>query len=209
MLTESLRTLLGAELSAQVEAAVKGKGPGGKDIDLVVGNDGSYVPAEKYNGEKTSSQTAATALKAAADALKAIGGSGDPAKIADDVKTAQTTMKTLQTDYDAKVRALTKTTALKLALADAVQDPSDILPLLDMTKIEVDDAGNLKTDLKTLVDPIKTAKPYLFKPEKKPETLPVTGAAPAGTSGKPTDPSSADLEKMSYDEYRAWRAKNP
>lgn len=209
MLTESLKTLLGAELSAQVEAAVKGKASGGKDIDLVVGNDGSYVPAEKYNGEKTASATAAATLKAAADALKAIGGSGDPANLAADVTKAKTTIDTLQSDYTAKLKTLTKTTALKLALADAVQDPSDILPLLDMAKIEVDDAGNLKTDLKALVEPIKTAKPYLFKPESKPNTPPITGATPAGTNTKPPEPDPTDIEKMSYDEYKAWRSKNP
>ena len=89
MITESVKTILGEDLSNQVEAALKGKGKDGKDVDLVVGNDGTFVPAEKYNGANSGKNSAENALKAAAEALKAIGGSGDPAKIADDVKTAQ------------------------------------------------------------------------------------------------------------------------
>ena len=46
MILESIRSLLGAELTAQVENALKGKGKDGKDVDLVVGNDGSFVPAD-------------------------------------------------------------------------------------------------------------------------------------------------------------------
>ena len=89
MITESVKTILGADLSNQVEAALKGKGKDGKDVDLVVSNDGTFVPADKYNGANSGKTSAENALKAAAEALKAIGGSGDPAKIADDVKTAQ------------------------------------------------------------------------------------------------------------------------
>ena len=33
MITESVKTILGADLSSQVEAALKGKGKDGKDVD--------------------------------------------------------------------------------------------------------------------------------------------------------------------------------
>ena len=74
MITESVKTILGADLSNQVEAALKGKGKDGKDVDLVVGNDGTFVPADKYNGANSGKTSAENALKAAAEALKAIGG---------------------------------------------------------------------------------------------------------------------------------------
>ena len=89
MIIEGIRNLLGEDLAKQVETALKGKGKDGKDVDLVVGNDGTFVPAEKYNGANSGKASAENALKAAAEALKAVGGSGDPAKIADDVKVAK------------------------------------------------------------------------------------------------------------------------
>ena len=179
MITENVKNILGEELTKQVEAALKGKGKDGKDVDLVVGNDGTFVPAEKYNGANSGKARAETALKSAAEALKAIGGSGDPAKIADDVKTARTTIDTLRSDHQKEIARIQKNTALRMALADKAHDPSDIISLLDLEKIEVDDTGALKTDLEGLLKPLKEAKAYLFKtqtPEKNPD---IKGAKPA------------------------------
>ena len=63
MITESVKTILGADLSSQVEAALKGKGKDGKDVDLVVGNDGTFVPADKYNGANSGKNSAENALR--------------------------------------------------------------------------------------------------------------------------------------------------
>ena len=163
MIIEGIKSLLGDELSAQVEAALKGKGKDGKDVDLVIGNDGSFVPADKYNGANSGKTSAENALKAAAEALKAIGGTGDPAKIADDVKNAQTTIANLQATHDAEIKKISTNAALRMALNGKVHDPSDIIGLLDLDKIDVDDTGSLKTDLEGLLKPIKETKAYLFK----------------------------------------------
>mgnify|MGYP003368227849 CR=1 FL=1 len=172
MIIEGIKNLLGEDLTKQVETALKGKGKDGKDVDLVIGNDGSFVPAEKYNGANSGKTSAENALKAAAEALKAIGGSGDPAKIAEDVKTAQTTITTLQTNHDAEIKKI---------------DPSDIISLLDLEKIDVDDTGNLKTDLDGLLKPIKESKSYLFTEPAKPGAPEIKGAKPAepGVPGAP------------------------
>lgn len=187
MIIEGIKSLLGDELSARVEAALKGKGKDGKDVDLVIGNDGSFVPADKYNGANSGKTSAENALKAAAEALKAIGGTGDPAKIADDVKNAQTTIANLQATHDAEIKKISKNAALRMALNGKVHDPSDIIGLLDLDKIDVDDTGSLKTDLEGLLKPIKETKAYLFKEESKPGAPDIKGAKPAepGAPGAP------------------------
>lgn len=187
MIIEGIKSLLGDELSAQVESALKGKGKDGKDVDLVIGNDGSFVPADKYNGANSGKTSAENALKAAAEALKAIGGTGDPAKIADDVKNAQTTIANLQATHDAEIKKISKNAALRMALNGKVHDPSDIIGLLDLDKIDVDDTGSLKTDLEGLLKPIKETKAYLFKEESKPGAPDIKGAKPAepGAPGAP------------------------
>ena len=63
MIIEGIKSLLGDELAAQVEAALQGKGKDGKDVDLVIGNDGSFVPADKYNGANSGKTSAENALK--------------------------------------------------------------------------------------------------------------------------------------------------
>ena len=192
MITECVKTALGAELAGQVEAALKGKGKDGKDMDLVVGNDGSYVPADKYNGANSGKASAENALKAAAEALKAVGGSGDPAKIADDVKVAKEKFDTLQTTHAAELAKISKRSALQMALNGKVYDPSDIIGLLDMDKIEVSDDGSLKTDLEGLLKPIKESKAYLFK-EDPAKTPPVHGATPADPGPK-TPPAAGKVD---------------
>lgn len=187
MITESIKTILGEDLASQVETALKGKGKDGKDVDLVVGNDGTFVPADKFNGVNSGKTSAENALKAAAEALKAIGGSGDPTKIADDVKTAQETIDTLRTTHQKEIAKIQKNTALRMALADKTHDPADIISLLDIDKIEVDEAGILETNLDGLLKPYRESKPYLFKSQEPGKTPDIKGAKPAdpGTKQEP------------------------
>ena len=185
LVAESIKTALGTELTAKVEEALKGKGKDGKDLELVVGNDGTFVPAHKFDTEKTRADNAERALKSAADGLKNIGGSGDTTKIADDLKAAQENLTTLQENHKKEIAKLQKNNAVKAALAGKVYDPADILALLEMDKIEVDDNGTLKTDLEGMLKPIKENKAYLFKGEGAGGTQ-VTGAKPAGAGkGEP------------------------
>ena len=74
-----------------------------------------------------------------------------------------------------------------MALNGKVHDPSDIIGLLDLEKIDVDDAGNLKTDLDGLLKPIKESKAYLFTESAKPGAPEIKGAKPAepGAPGAP------------------------
>ena len=207
---EKIKELLGEELAGQVEAALKGKGKDGRDIDLVIGNDGSYVPAEKLETERQARTSAETALKNAAAALKGVGGSGDPAKIADDVAAAQQKLTDLESGYKKELAGIKRTAAVKLGLAGKVHDPEDIIKLLEMDKIELDDAGNLKAPIDELIKPIKEQKPYLFV-EDKPTG---TGGTPTIKGTKPADPGNGgkgnpDFSKMSYSEFAAYVEAHP
>ena len=207
---EKIKELLGEELAGQVEAALKGKGKDGRDIDLVIGNDGSFVPAEKMETERQARTSAETALKNAAAALKGVGGSGDPAKIADDVAAAQQKLTDLESGYKKELAGIKRTAAVKLGLAGKVHDPEDIIKLLEMDKIELDDAGNLKAPIDELVKSIKEQKPYLFV-EDKPTG---TGGTPTIKGTKPADPGNGgkgnpDFSKMSYSEFAAYVEAHP
>lgn len=183
MLSESIKTALGAELAAQVEEALKGKGKEGKDIDLVVGNDGSFVPITKYETALQGQKSAETTLAQAVASLKDVGGSGDPAKIADDVKAVQASMSELTKSHKAELANIQRTSAVKMALTGKVHDATDIMRLIDMEKIEVDDTGTLKTNLDDLVKPLREAKPYLFMPEQSTQQQPnISGASPASAA---------------------------
>lgn len=179
MIAESIKNLLGEELAKQVEEALKGKGKDGKDLDCVAGNDGTYVPAEKYDAEKQKAQKAENLVKDVSNALKGLGGSGDTEKINEDIQTAQNTITDLKDAHKKELEQLSKTTALKLALTGKAHDTDDIIALLDMDTIKVDKDGNLINSIEDLIKPIKEKKSYLFKDEK--QTVPdMKGVVPAG-----------------------------
>ena len=208
MLTESIKNALGEDLAKQVEEALKGKGKGGNDLVIVVGNDGTYVPAEKYEAERKGKASAETALKQAAESLKAVGGSGDPSKIAEDVKAAQSKIDDLGKAHKAELQKIQRATAIKTALVGKVHDAEDIIKLLDMDALEVDDSGALKSNVDDLLKPIKEAKPYLFVEEKaaEPAQAAINGAQPAGTSAATAKTYTPEqVGQMSMSEYRAYR----
>ena len=84
---------------------------------------------------------------------------------------------------------LQKTTAIKLGLGANVHDPDDIISRLNLDDLELDDQGALKTELETLIKPIRESKPYLFKDPPKPG-LDLQGAVPGQVS---TGAAGADV----------------
>ena len=191
MISESIKTTIGEDLTTRLEEALKGKGKDGADIDLVVGNDGSYVPSEKLDNERAVTKLARDTLQNAVSALKEIGGSGDPAKFDDDVKAAKAAIKDLEKEHANDLANLQRNHAVRFALHDQVHDPEDIIGRLQMDKIELDDQGNLKTDLDGLLKPLRETKGYLFKqqeanPDPAGDPPPVvTGVVPAESGGHP------------------------
>lgn len=185
MIAQNVKAALGANLAKQVETALKGKGKDGKDIDLVVGNDGSFVPADKLEGVRSQATGAETALQQAAEALAALGGSGDPANLAQDAQAAQAKLQQMQAQHQAQMQELQKNMALRQALDGIVHDPEDIMGRLTLTDIELDEQGALITDLEPLLQPIRQAKPYLFAPKQQSQPPSLKGATPANPGPAP------------------------
>lgn len=71
---------------------------------------------------------------------------------------------------DADMKALKLNTALKLSLAGKVHDPDIVTSLLDKTKIELDDNGNVKAGLDDQLKSLKESKAFLFVEEKREES---------------------------------------
>lgn len=209
MISESIKTLLGKDLTSQLETALKGKGKEGRDVDLVCGNDGTFVPVEKYDGEKHRAGAAERTLKAAAEAVKALGGSGDPAKLEEDAAVAATALETLNSDHAKELADLRRDTALRMALSGQVYDPADVMRLLDDAAIEVEEDGRLKTDLAPLLQPIQKSKPYLFTEQKPAEQPSLKGAnpAPVGGGNPPRQYTMEELGRLSMEEYAVYRAQ--
>ncbi len=162
MIHETIKTLLGEDLTKLVEEALKGKGKDGKDVDLVVGNDGSYVPSTKYDQlktEKAASDKLATDVQAQLTALKAT----DPEKLKADLAAAQAEAANLKTKHAEELAALRLDAALDAAIHAAKgRNPKAIKALINREGLKLKDDGTLEgLDLEAL----KKSDAYLFEIE--------------------------------------------
>ena len=92
--------------------------------------------------------------------------------------------KTAKDQYEAELAKTRLTSAVKLALTGKVQDLDIVSSLLDKSKIELDEQGNVKGGLDEQLTTLKESKSFLFVPETEERTLP-KGTKPG--EGKSSD----------------------
>lgn len=79
----------------------------------------------------------------------------------------QDAQKQAQEQYTQQLQDERLSAALKLAVAGKVHDADLIAGLVDKTKIELDDKGNVKTGLDEQLKSLQESKSFLFVPEKQ------------------------------------------
>ena len=153
-----------------------------KDIKLADLSSGEYVSKDKYGALETQLNNTQTLLTDTSAKLEtALQNAGDNEALRQEIENIknanQTEIANITAQYDAKL----KNAAVMAELTKAgANDPADILPHLKMDAITVTDNGIV--GLSDQLEPIKTAKPYLFKGEQK-----------KGASGLPHDKGGDDL----------------
>lgn len=180
MIIESIKMLLGEDLAKQVEAALKGKGDGGKDVDLVVGNDGSYLPKVKFDEEHDRWKAADQLAKDNKKLLDELKAAGDPAQLKTDLDNAQKAAKAAADKHAADMAEKDLNFAIRSSIADA-HDPTLVAGLVDKTKLKLLDDGKV-AGLDDVLKGLRTEKPFLFKApgDGKPS---LDGAKPAPAGG--------------------------
>lgn len=112
---------------------------------------------------------------------------GDNEELKKRIEQLQQENKAKEQEYQAKIRDMAVTTAIKLAVAGDAHDPDLIVSLLDKSKIELDDNGNIKAGLEEQLKALRENKAFLFI-QKEPETQPkFKGVVPA--EGRDTPPN--------------------
>ena len=139
-----------------------------KDIKLADLSSGEYVSKGRYNALETQLNNTQTLLTDTASKLEtALQNAGDNEALRQEIENIknanQTEIANITAQYDAKL----KNAAVMAELTKAgANDPADILPHLNMDAITVNDNGIV--GLSDQLEPIKTAKPYLFKAAQQP-----------------------------------------
>lgn len=177
-------------------------------IDELIGDIGKalpehFVPKSRYNEVAEAKKKAEEALKdrdKQLEDLKKSAGNNDELK--KQIETLQAENKAAKEKYEAELMELRLTTAVKLAIAGQVHDPDIVAGLLDKSKIELDDAGNIKSGLDEQIKALQQNKAFLFiqkEPDKGPQ---FKGVAPADgrekSNGQPQPQSLADAVAAYY-----------
>ena len=139
-----------------------------KDIKLADLSSGEYVSKGKYEALETQLSNTQTLLTDTSAKLEtALQNAGDSEALKQEIENIKNTNKTEVANITAQYESKLKNAAVMAELTKAgANDPNDILPHLDMGAITVNDKGIV--GLTEQLEPIKTAKPYLFKGDPKP-----------------------------------------
>ncbi|MEK3788759.1 phage scaffolding protein [Paenibacillus sp. FSL K6-1230] len=164
-------------------------------IDAIVGEAGKelpkhFVPKSQYNDASEAKKQAEQDRDKVSSQLEELKKSaGDNQALKDQITKLQGENKTAKDEYDAKVKDLQLTTAIKLALTGQAHDLDIVAGLLDKTKIELDDTGTVKGGLDDQVKALRESRGFLFVPEdgNKPRfkgAKPPEGGDPGGNGGE-------------------------
>ncbi|TNJ68217.1 hypothetical protein FE784_00725 [Paenibacillus hemerocallicola] len=127
-----------------------------------------FIPKARFDDVNTAKKTAEDTLRERDKQLETLSKSaGDNKALQDQITQLQADNKTAKEKYEADAAALRLGSAVKLALAGKVHDPDIVAGLLDKSKIELDDAGGIKTGLDDQIKALQTSKAFLFVPEDK------------------------------------------
>ena len=128
--------------------------------------DGNYVPKQTFDAErekvKAANDTIADRDKQIAELGKFKGTAEELQKKVDDL-TAQNTKSA--EEYEAKLKDMEETNAIRAAVTDQVHNPDDVMPKLDRTKLTFKD-GKVVAGLVEQMDIIKKTSPHYFKEAK-------------------------------------------
>ncbi|MFR2756594.1 MAG: phage scaffolding protein [Eisenbergiella massiliensis] len=176
-------------------------------IDKIMAENGSDVNAAKADYEATKQQleSANAQIQERDKQLESLKkSSGDNEALQKQITDLQAENKAAKEKYEADMKELKLTTAIKLAIGDSAHDADLVAGLFDRGKLVLNEDGTI-TGLEEQVKTIKKEKAFLFK-EEKPGTV-IKGGKPAEGAGSP--PADKKPSEMTYEELCAYIEANP
>lgn len=135
-----------------------------KDIDLVYSS--KYIEKSKFDEVKQAKKQLETDIKDRNTQLEDLKKSaGDNATLKQQIEQLQNDNKKKDEEYQAELKDLKLTNAIKLAITDSAQDVDLVSGLIDKSKLILSDDGKI-TGLDEQVNGLKEGKSFLFKSEE-------------------------------------------
>ena len=135
-----------------------------KDIDLV--DSSKYIEKSKFDEVKQAKKQLETDIKDRNTQLEDLKKSaGDNATLKQQIEQLQNDNKKKDEEYQAELKDLKLTNAIKLAITDSAQDVDLVSGLIDKSKLILSDDGKI-TGLDEQINGLKEGKSFLFKSEE-------------------------------------------
>ncbi|MDQ0149348.1 phage scaffolding protein [Eubacterium multiforme] len=141
-----------------------------KDVDLV--DSSNYVEKSKFDEVSQSNKQLETDIKDRDKQLEDLKKStGDNEELKKQIEQLQSDNKKKDEDYQAELKDLKLTNAIKLAISGKAQDSDLVASLIDKTKLILSEDGKV-TGLDEQVKGLEENKAFLFKSEENDNPLP-------------------------------------
>ncbi|SCH84866.1 Phage minor structural protein GP20 [uncultured Clostridium sp.] len=177
-------------------------------IDKIMAENGNDVNTAKadYDSLKQQLDAANMQIQERDIQLETLKNStGDMEALKQQIASLQSDNQATKEKYEAAMKDLKLSTAIKLALGDSAQDADLVVGLFDKSKLIMSDDGKI-TGLDEQMKALKKEKAFLFKEEKAPQPQ-IKGGKPA--EGKGTPPADKKPSEMTYSEMCAYLEANP
>lgn len=144
------------DLGLTEEQATKAEAESKKELE-------TYVPKTRFDEVNNSKKDLEKTIKERDTQLETLKKStGDNEELKKQIETLQADNKKKDDDYQAQIKELQVSNAIKLAIADKAQDADLVASLFDKNKLILGDDGKI-TGLEEQLKVIKEGKPFLFK----------------------------------------------
>ena len=177
-------------------------------IDKIMAENGNDVNAAKADYETIRQQldTANKQVQERDGQLEQLkNATGDVGALKQQIVTLQTENKAAQEKYEADLKDLKLSAAIKMAVGNNAYDTDLVAGLFDKTKLILSEDGQV-TGLEDQLKTLKKEKAFLFKEEKTPQQQ-IKGGKPA--EGKGTPPADKKPSEMTYSEMCKYLETNP
>ena len=144
------------DLGLTEEQALKAEAESKKELE-------TYVPKTRFDEINNNKKELEKTVKERDTQLETLKKStGDNEELKKQIETLQTDNKKKDDDYQAQIKELQISNAIKLAITDKAQDADLVASLFDKSKLILGDDGKI-TGLEEQLKVIKEGKPFLFK----------------------------------------------
>ncbi|KGR88865.1 phage scaffolding protein [Lysinibacillus boronitolerans] len=181
-----------------------------EQADALINKYGAMIPKERFDEVNNAKKSLEEQVKTHETQLKELQGKAKGnEELQAEITKLQESQKQAKEQYEQQLKDERLNTALKLAIANKVHDVDLVTGLVDKSKIELDDNGNVKTGLDEQLKTLQESKSFLFVPEKQQPTF--KGWVPAGGlgEGEGTSDMGSNFAKMANEKGTSDTNNNP